>query len=547
MRPVMTSRIARIAAAVLFAISAAIVQAPAPTQAAMTVQRFGGADRYATAAAVSAAHFPPGVPVVYVATGADFPDALAGGPAAARAGGPILLVAATFIPPPITAELTRLKPARIVVLGGAGVISDAVVRSLDAYDTGGGVSRIGGADRFATAAAVSTATFAPAAPVAYVATGSGFPDALVGGVAAARAGGPVLLTRRDELPAATQAELRRLAPGRIVVLGGTGVVSDAVLVRLRAFATSGTTTRLAGIDRYATGVAISRASFSTASSLFVATGLSFPDALVAIPAAARTGGALLLVPGSSVPSAVRAEAVRLKPSRLVLLGGTAVLNERVTFDLRTALGDLKPLPGCTYQDVLTPLRAYGDWHRTLLDTILMVPSSYAPGDLVDSSKAGLNAGHALRAHVAADLKAMADAARAAGRPLQITSAYRSYSTQKATFDHWVAVSGKAEALRKSARPGHSEHQLGTTFDFTSLGGRPPWEYSDWGATAAGSWMAANAWRYGFVMSYPRNSFSKVCYDYEPWHFRYLGRPLARQVHDSGLTLREWLWLIGSGG
>jgi putative cell wall-binding protein len=543
----MSHRLARLGAAILIAFWAVGVQPPEPARAAMAVQRFGGADRFATAAAVSAAHFAPGVPVAYVATGADFPDALAGGPVAARAGGPILLVTRTGIPASIAAELTRLRPARIVVLGGGGVVQDSVLRALEAYDTGGGVSRIGGADRFATAAAVSATTFGPGGPVAYVATGSTFPDALVGGVAAARAGAPMLLTRRDGLPAATEAELRRLAPGRIVVLGGTASVADTVVTRLRTLATSGTVERLAGPDRYATAVTVSRATFASAPGLFVATGAAFPDALVAVPAASRGGAAVLLVPGTSVPGVVRTEAVRLKPSRLVLMGGTRVITDRVTFDLRVALGDLRPLPACTYQDVLTPYRASSDWQRTLLDTNLMVHSGYAPGDLVDSSRTGLNPGYSLRSHVVPDLKAMADAARQAGGPIQIASAYRSYAAQKVTFDYWVAVSGLAEALRKSARPGHSEHQLGTTFDFTSLNGRSPWEYADWASTRAGAWMAANAWRYGFVMSYPRSSFSTVCYDYEPWHFRYLGRPLAGQVHDSGLTLREWLWLKGSGG
>jgi zinc D-Ala-D-Ala carboxypeptidase len=141
---------------------------------------------------------------------------------------------------------------------------------------------------------------------------------------------------------------------------------------------------------------------------------------------------------------------------------------------------------------------------------------------------------------------MGDAARAAGRPIQVASAYRSYTAQVATFDHWVRVGGYQQALRTSARPGHSEHQLGTTFDFTSQGGRPPWEYADWAALPAGAWMAANAWRYGFVLSYPRNRFATVCYEYEPWHYRYLGRPMAAEVRASGLTLREWLWLKGSG-
>ena len=544
-----TPRLARILITIAIALGAVALPPPSPAAAAgMTVQRFGGSDRYATAATVSANHFAPGVPAVFVATGATFPDALAGGPAAARASAPILLVTATKIPAATAAELTRLRPARIVVLGGPGVVSDAVAASLAAFQTGGGVSRLGGTDRYATAAAVSAATFAPGVATAYVATGLTFPDALVGGAAAARAGSPVLLTKPDSLPGSTEAELRRLAPARIVVLGGLNAVGDAVAGRLRTLATSGTVVRLAGADRYATAVAVSKASFpANVPALYVATGQTFPDALVAVPAAARSGAALLLVPGSAaVPGAIRNEAARLHPGRLALLGGMAAMNERVTFDLRVAIGDLAPLPACTYQDVLTRFRTYPDWQRTLVDTILMVGSDYHPGDLADTSKAGLNAGHTTRAHVVADLKAMADAARAAGRPIQVASAFRSYATQQATFNHWVSVGGYQQALRTSARPGHSEHQLGTTFDFTSLGGRPPWEYADWAATPAGGWMAANAWRYGFVMSYPRNRFATVCYDYEPWHYRYLGRPVAAEVRASGLTLREWLWLKGSG-
>jgi len=422
-----------------------------------------------------------------------------------------------------------------------------VLAALGAYQTGGGVSRIGGADRYATAAAVSRATFAPGVATAYVATGLAFPDALVGGAAAARAGSPVLLTQPGGLPASTEAELQRLAPGRIVVLGGASAVSDGVVARLRTLATSGTVNRLAGADRYATAVAISAASFPAGvPALFVATGQSFPDALVAVPAAEKAGAALLLVPASSVPAGIRTEAARLRPGALRLLGGMAAMNERVTFDLRVTLGDLAPLPACAYQDVLTRHLTYEDWPRTLLDTILMAPSDYHPPDLVDTSTAGINGGYAVRRHLTADLRAMTDAARAAGRPIQVVSAFRSYATQKTTFEHWVAVGGYEKALRTSARPGHSEHQLGTTLDVTSLGGRPPWEYADWAALPAGAWMAANAWRYGFAMSYPRGAFARVCYDYEPWHYRYIGRAAAAEQRASGLTLREWLWLRGSG-
>jgi putative cell wall-binding protein len=198
------------------------------------VTRLAGGDRYATAAAVSAATFAPGVPVAYVATGRNYPDALAGASAAAVEHGPVLLVPGSFIPPSVAAELDRLNPARIVVLGGPAVVSDGVIAVLGAYATGG-VSRIAGPDRYATAAAVSASVFAAGVPVVYVATGENYPDALAGGPAAAREIGPVLLVRQGSIPGSVAAELDRLDPARIVVLGGPAVVSDAVAAALGGY------------------------------------------------------------------------------------------------------------------------------------------------------------------------------------------------------------------------------------------------------------------------------------------------------------------------
>jgi D-alanyl-D-alanine carboxypeptidase len=155
--------------------------------------------------------------------------------------------------------------------------------------------------------------------------------------------------------------------------------------------------------------------------------------------------------------------------------------------------------------------------------------------------AGLNSGHRVRALVIADLKAMAKAARSAGARLAVQSAFRSYSTQRSTFAYWSRVSGYSAALKSSARAGHSEHQLGTTVDFRSYGGSAPWYYSDWGNTKAGAWLKKNAWKYGFVMSYPKGKASVTCYSYEPWHYRYMGRSEAAKIRTSGLTLRQYLW------
>ena len=294
----------------------------------VVVDRFAGPDRYATAAAISRASFPAGVPVAYVATGANFPDALAGGPAAARDRGPVLLVSPGGIPAVTSAELQRLQPQRIVVLGGTGVISQALQNQLAAFAPGG-VSRLAGADRFATAAAISRATFAAGVPVTYVATGLAFPDALSGGPAAGGEGGPILLVTPTAIPAATAAELDRLDPQRIVVLGGTGAVSAQVAIDLQRYTPSGIVRR-SGADRYATAVAVSQGSFpGGARHVFIATGQNFPDGLAGGPAAALRGGPLLLVPGTSVPEAVSAELLRLDPDRVTILGGTGVVTDAV--------------------------------------------------------------------------------------------------------------------------------------------------------------------------------------------------------------------------
>lgn len=205
-----------------------------------------------------------------------------------------------------------------------------------------------------------------------------------------------------------------------------------------------------------------------------------------------------------------------------------------------------PLPECRYDDVLTPYRAYRDWRKTLLDPIYMVPRSYVPPNLVSVREANISGRGKVRPLVLTDLRALAAAARAAGKPLAIQSAYRSYARQETIFANNVEQYGFKYAALVSARPGHSEHQLGTALDFKSKGGPAPWELKDWATTPAGKWMKNNGWKYGFVMSYPYGKRSVTCYKYESWHYRYFGREVARAITESGLTTREWLWRQGYG-
>jgi D-alanyl-D-alanine carboxypeptidase len=213
-------------------------------------------------------------------------------------------------------------------------------------------------------------------------------------------------------------------------------------------------------------------------------------------------------------------------------------------ELAAQTASTPPLPKCAnvYLDVKTRFRDLSDWRKTLVDTRQRVGSSYKPKDLVAVSQANIGGSGKVRRVIIDDLTAMASAARKAGKGIAVRSAYRSYSAQQAVFNAWKQSSGLQQALKYSARPGHSEHQLGTTIDFRSASSqKAPWDYSDWATSKPGAWMQQNAWKYGFVMSYPKGKFAKVCYAYEPWHYRYVGRKLAAKIHDSGLTPREYLW------
>jgi LAS superfamily LD-carboxypeptidase LdcB len=218
--------------------------------------------------------------------------------------------------------------------------------------------------------------------------------------------------------------------------------------------------------------------------------------------------------------------------------------------------------------VLTDQRDYAHPEATVLDWTNMLDRTYEPPDLTTENRRpstfavipepGVTAADILivkgmpgyeavladdaralvRAIVFDDLVKLREGARVAGHPLVIVSAYRSYAQQELTFDYWVGIGGYERALRTSARPGHSEHQLGTTLDFGD-GLAAPWEYDDWAATPTGGWLAQHAVEYGFVMSYPKGKSAVTCYDYEPWHYRWVGRDLAMRLTTSGRPLREF--------
>lgn len=191
-------------------------------------------------------------------------------------------------------------------------------------------ARLGGEDRFGTAAEVSAANFAAGQDVAYVATGMHFPDALAGSAIAGIDGSPILLVTRDAIPSVTADELQRLAPNRIVVFGGPDVVSNSVAASLATYATSGDVDRLWGDDRYETAAAISASRFgSGVARAYIALGEDFPDALSGGALAGSVDGPLLLVERDEIPAATANELDRLGAADIVVFGGPEAISNDV--------------------------------------------------------------------------------------------------------------------------------------------------------------------------------------------------------------------------
>ncbi|WP_147391672.1 M15 family metallopeptidase [Galactobacter valiniphilus] len=160
------------------------------------------------------------------------------------------------------------------------------------------------------------------------------------------------------------------------------------------------------------------------------------------------------------------------------------------------------------------------------------PTSYVPKDLTKVN------GEEIRSDAGAALRQLIKAADKAGHQLTLRSGYRSAAYQQQLHERYAAEDGEAEADRKSARPGHSEHQTGLGADVTSSD--HPELDQDFGSTAAGKWMAQHATEYGFIVRFPQGKESVTGYMWEPWHLRYLGKDLAADFVASGAaTLEEY--------
>lgn len=151
-----------------------------------------------------------------------------------------------------------------------------------------------------------------------------------------------------------------------------------------------------------------------------------------------------------------------------------------------------------------------------------IPSTYNPG---------------LNSDVQAQANVMFTAAKTEGLNIYISSGFRSFSYQSTIYNNYVARDGKAEADTYSARPGHSEHQTGLAFDVNQID-------SSFDNTPEAKWLADNCYKYGFILRYPKGKTNETGYQYESWHFRYVGTELAEKLYNNGdwITMESYFGL-----
>lgn len=327
----------------------------APTAAAaagLDASRVSGDNRYATAAAIADAGWTSPLPsgsTLLLATGANYPDAVAGAAAAGHLGVPLLLTANSELSPDAAAEISRLRPETVALLGGAATLSAAVSDQVSAL--GVKTTRWAGANRYDTAAKVSQATYPDGATNVYLATGAAFPDALAGAALAAVVGGPLLLTDPKTLPPETAAELARLHPSAVVVLGGTSAVSDDVAAAAVAAGGGAQLSRLQGADRYQTADQVANVlvqvhgGTSASGGVLVATGLDFADALAGASWGGATDRPLLLVPGPYVSPQTWQTMQTLHAPSVVVIGGEHAVSEAVLSGFRSGSPPTSPGAG----------------------------------------------------------------------------------------------------------------------------------------------------------------------------------------------------------
>jgi len=480
--------------------------------------RITGDDRYAMSVAASHAAFPgrARAPVVFLVSGESQAEAYGAVPAAAVQGGAVLLTRPDGIPRVTAAELDRLDPDRIVLVGGTKVLGPAVARA--AADHAPAVDRVEGGSPVGTSSELTRYAF-PEATRAWVVAEDRPEHAVVAATAAAASRSPVLVVdgSAGRLPSGQADLLRELGVTSVTVVGPESAVSAGIADDLEAVVGAGEVVRASGKDRYDVAARVNELAFPDLDKgiAYVGNGRAMTNAYAGAFLAGLSKRPLYYALPYCVPSTVRPALVGPGVSRVVLLGSES--------SVRRLAGRLEPCRSIADPDsqwVLVNRRNP------------MSPKGFAPSDLVVPAMP--HAGdHQMRSDAASALARMASATADAAGPIGIDTAYRSYDVQDALYDKWLGRRGRTWTDTWYARPGYSEHQTGLTVDLLPIGESNCSSNDCIDETPQGRWLARNSWKYGYILRYEKGYRSTVGLGFEPWHFRYVGTELARAYHEGG--------------
>lgn len=299
----------------------------------VTIDRISGANRFDTSAAVAARFGPPATATpdtVFIASGANYPDALGAASAAGIKQWPLLLTEPGGLPGETSQRLAAIDPDRVYILGGTASVSSTVRSQIASLLPSATIQRLDGANRYETSRAVIRAMFPMGSTTtAYVVTGENFPDALSAASAAAHFDAPVILVNgaAGSLDSATRTLISDLGVTTAYIAGGTASVSNGIQSSLAGMGI--TVNRNAGIDRFTTSTAVNAAAFTTVTDVFLANGYNFPDALSGAALAGAIDAPLYVIPATCIPADTLQQIAGRGVTTVHLLGGTSALSDNV--------------------------------------------------------------------------------------------------------------------------------------------------------------------------------------------------------------------------
>ena len=229
----------------------------------------------------------------------------------------------------------------------------------------------------------------------------------------------------------------------------------------------------------------------------------------------------------------------LKLGGVILIEKSSSKNEIKTSNLDNIKNTTKSITTTKNNENTETVSGESDSQLKYVDGILIVnksyslPKDYVPTNTYKSAQGLRYCSECLDITTYEQYKKMEADVTSLGMHIWIQSGYRSYELQQDLYNGYVERDGKLAADTYSARPGHSEHQTGLAFDLNSIS-------DDFQYTNEGKWIHDNAWRYGFILRYPKGKEEKTGYKYESWHLRYVGIDLATELYNNGdwITLEE---------